>query len=69
MQHHLHGFEKRQIKGVRTSLIINYVTNEWRAREQLVLPGRADRLKRAPQNPMTASWPGSSRPFAFVAKP
>jgi len=33
-----HGFEKRQIKGVRTSLIINYVTNEWRAREQLSFP-------------------------------
>jgi hypothetical protein len=23
---------------VRTSLIINYVTNEWRAREQLAFP-------------------------------
>ena len=33
-----HGFEKRLIKGVRTSLIINYVTNEWRAREQLSFP-------------------------------
>jgi hypothetical protein len=33
-----HGFEKRPIKGVRTSLIINYVTNEWRAREQLAFP-------------------------------
>ena len=33
-----HGFEKRPIKGVRTSLIINYVTNEWRAREQLTFP-------------------------------
>jgi len=33
-----HGFEKRPIKGVRTSLIINYVTNEWRAREQLSFP-------------------------------
>jgi hypothetical protein len=33
-----HGFEKRSIKGVRTSLIINYVTNEWRAREQLSFP-------------------------------
>lgn len=30
-----HGFEKRPIKGVRKSLIINYVTDEWRAREQL----------------------------------
>src|SRR4029077_3189731 len=30
-----HGFEKRPIKGVRISLIINYVTHEWRAREQL----------------------------------
>jgi hypothetical protein len=33
-----HGFEPRPIKGVRTSLIINYVTNEWRAREQLAFP-------------------------------
>ena len=33
-----HGFEKRRINGVRTSLIINYVTNEWRAREQLSFP-------------------------------
>jgi hypothetical protein len=33
-----HGFEQRSIKGVRTSLIINYVTNEWRAREQLAFP-------------------------------
>jgi len=33
-----HGFEKRPIKGVRTWLIINYVTNEWRAREQLAFP-------------------------------
>lgn len=33
-----HGFEKRPIKGVRTSLIINYVTEEWRAREQLAFP-------------------------------
>ena len=33
-----HGFEKRPIKGVRISLIINYVTEEWRAREQLAFP-------------------------------
>ncbi len=33
-----HGFEKRLIEGVRTSLIINYVTPEWRAREQLAFP-------------------------------
>ena len=30
-----HGFEKRPIAGVRKSLVINYVTNEWKAREQL----------------------------------
>ena len=30
-----HGFEKRPIPGVRKSLILNYVTPEWRAREQL----------------------------------
>lgn len=33
-----HGFEKRLIEGIRKSLIINYVTNEWRAREQLAFP-------------------------------
>jgi hypothetical protein len=35
-----HGFEPRQIDGVRKSLIINYVSNEWRAREQLSFPDR-----------------------------
>jgi hypothetical protein len=33
-----HGFETRRIEGVRKSVIINYVTNEWRAREQLAFP-------------------------------
>lgn len=33
-----HGFEPRPIKGVRKSVIINYVTNDWRAREQLAFP-------------------------------
>jgi hypothetical protein len=33
-----HGFEARQIDGVRKSVIINYVTNDWRAREQLAFP-------------------------------
>jgi hypothetical protein len=35
-----HGFEPRRIDGVRKSVIINYVTNEWRAREQLSFPDR-----------------------------
>jgi hypothetical protein len=35
-----HGFEKRPIKGVRRSVILNYVTQEWRAREQLSFPDR-----------------------------
>ena len=34
----LHGFEPRQIDGVRKSVIVNYVTNDWRAREQLAFP-------------------------------
>jgi hypothetical protein len=34
-----HGFERRTIKGIRKSVIINYVTSEWRAREQLAFPG------------------------------
>jgi hypothetical protein len=33
-----HGFEKRPIRTVRRSLIINYVTNEWRARHELSFP-------------------------------
>lgn len=33
-----HGFEPRIIEGVRKSVIINYVTDEWRAREQLAFP-------------------------------
>ncbi len=33
-----HGFEKRPIAGVRRSMILNYVTQEWRAREQLSFP-------------------------------
>jgi hypothetical protein len=33
-----HGFEARPIQGVRKSLVINYVTNDWKAREQLAFP-------------------------------
>ena len=35
-----HGFEPRKIDGVRMSVIVNYVTNEWRAREQLAFPNQ-----------------------------
>jgi len=35
-----HGFEARKIHGVRKSIIINYVTDEWKAREQLAFPDR-----------------------------
>lgn len=35
-----HGFEARRIEGVRKSVIINYVTSEWRAREQLAFPDK-----------------------------
>jgi hypothetical protein len=33
-----HGFEPRPIPGVRRSLIVNYVSNEWRDRDQLAFP-------------------------------
>lgn len=33
-----HGFERREIPGVRKSLILNYVTTDWRDREQLAFP-------------------------------
>jgi hypothetical protein len=35
-----HGFEPRPINGVRRSLIVNYVSEEWRSREQLAYPER-----------------------------
>jgi hypothetical protein len=35
-----HGFERRDIPRVRRSVIINYVTQDWRAREQLAYPDR-----------------------------
>jgi hypothetical protein len=36
--HTYHGFEAREISGVRKSLILNYVTADWRDREQLAFP-------------------------------
>ncbi|HET6321158.1 MAG TPA: 2OG-Fe(II) oxygenase [Hyphomicrobium sp.] len=33
-----HGFEARKIPGIRKSLVVNFVTDEWRAREQLAYP-------------------------------
>lgn len=33
-----HGFEPRKINTPRRSVIINYVTDEWRARDQLAFP-------------------------------
>ncbi|WP_236025029.1 2OG-Fe(II) oxygenase [Arenibaculum pallidiluteum] len=33
-----HGFRKRPIRGVRKSIIVNYVTSEWRARHELAFP-------------------------------
>ncbi len=33
-----HGFKERNISGIRKSLIINYVTSDWRERDQLAYP-------------------------------
>ncbi len=35
-----HGFARRPITGIRRSLIINYVTPEWRSRHELSFPGQ-----------------------------
>ena len=35
-----HGFRRRPIKGVRRSLIVNYVKPEWRSRHELAYPDR-----------------------------
>jgi hypothetical protein len=42
-----HGFEPRKIEGVRKSVIINYVTDAWRAREQLAFPDQPVRRQRS----------------------
>ena len=39
-----HGFEKRPINGLRKSVILNYVTRDWRAREQLSFPDATVRV-------------------------
>ncbi len=36
-----HGFARRPIAGVRRSLIVNYVTPDWRARHELAFPTEA----------------------------
>ena len=41
-----HGFELRPIPVVRKSLIVNYVTEDWRAREQLAYPDTPVRSRR-----------------------
>jgi hypothetical protein len=38
-----HGFARRPIRGVRRSLIINYVTPDWRSRGELAFPTEAVR--------------------------
>ena len=35
-----HGLTRRPIDGVRRSIIMNYVTDDWRAREQLAYPAK-----------------------------
>ena len=35
-----HGFHKRPIDGVRKSIIVNYVKDEWRSRHELAFPDR-----------------------------
>jgi hypothetical protein len=42
-EHSWHGFEPRPIDGVRRSLIVNYVTGEWRSREQLAFADQPTR--------------------------
>jgi hypothetical protein len=39
-----HGFERRPIEGVRRSVILNYVTRDWRERGQLSFPDRTVRV-------------------------
>jgi hypothetical protein len=36
-----HSFRKRPINGVRKTIIVNYVKDEWRARHELAYPDQA----------------------------
>jgi hypothetical protein len=49
-----HGFAPRPIEGVRRSVIVNYVTQEWRARRELAFP---DRPVTAPATALAATQP------------
>lgn len=40
-----HGFEPRSVAGVRKSVIVNYVTCDWRDRDQLAQPDRPVRTR------------------------
>lgn len=33
-----HGYEKREMNGIRKSLIVNYVSSDWQARHELAFP-------------------------------
>ncbi len=35
-----HGFHKRPVNGIRKTLIVNYVKDEWRSRHELAYPGQ-----------------------------
>lgn len=59
-----HGFGKRPIPGVRKSVIINYVTGEWRARDQLAFPDAP--VRAAPARPDQPS--GAPAPASRVAR-
>jgi hypothetical protein len=48
-----HGFEPRPIARPRRSVIVNYVTDEWRAREQLAFPNDPVRGLRQARRGMT----------------
>ncbi len=58
-----HGFTRRPIRGVRRSLIINYVASEWRSRHELAyLTQPVVRVASAPSHPrrsrVTRRWSG-----------
>ncbi len=49
-----HGFTRRKISGVRRSIIVNYVTPDWRSRQELTFPAQPI-CERSHQSPHQAS--------------
>jgi len=61
-----HGFRRRRIAGIRRSIIVNYVAEDWRSRHELAFPtqpvGGCSHQPRRHAVARVNRWPGQARP-------